>query len=460
MAQSAVATLPQSETHPVTHGFDAFLASREGREPEIVRGLRSQAMDRFHALGFPTTKLEDWRFTNVAPIARSSFVRASQASGAGSAEPSAIEPWTFASARAALVFVDGVFSAELSHTEGLPEGVVFMSLGRALADAERGDEVAAQLGRHARFDDHAFVALNTALFEDGAYLSVARNTVLEETLHVLHYSTGATGPEGEPVATYSRNLFVVEESAQATVVETYAGPPESQAFNCPVTEVVCGANSNLDHYKMQRESTDAFHMATFQLHQSRDSDYALHSISLGGGIVRNDVNTRLDGPGCESTLNGLYMVEGSQFVDHHMKVDHAAPNCHSFELFKGILQGRSRAVFNGLIHVHPGAQQTDAEQENKNLLLSDQALVHSNPQLEIFADDVKCTHGSTIGQLDDDAVFYLRSRGIGAEAAQSLLTYAFASDIVTRIKVPELRQELEDYLIHRLPQGEVVRQAL
>jgi Fe-S cluster assembly protein SufD len=211
---------------------------------------------------------------------------------------------------------------------------------------------------------------------------------------------------------------------------------------------------------MQQESTAAFHMATFQLHQERQSSYALHSISLGGALVRNDVNTKLAGEGCESILNGLYMVRGQQFVDHHMRVEHAQPHSHSFELFKGILDGRSRAVFNGLIHVHRGAQKTDAKQSNQNLLLSDQALVNSNPQLLIFADDVKCTHGSTVGQLDDDAVFYLRSRGIGQEAARSLLVYAFASDIVGRIKVPELRADLEEFLFTRLPKGEVVRQAV
>ena len=438
-------------------GFETFEKGRAGAEPEAVRELRRRAMERFASLGFPTTRLEDWRFTNVAPIAKTAFVRAAEID-AGQVDPAAIEPWTFASARASLVFVDGVFSPELSELDRLPEGVVLTSLAHALES--RPDEIAAHLGRHAKFDDHAFVALNTAYMEDGAYLSVARGTVLEEPLHVLYYSTGTTGPADEPVAAYPRNLFVVGESAQATVVETYAGPEDGRYFNCPVTEVVCHANAVLDHYKMQRESTAAFHVATFQLYQERDSNYALHSISLGGALVRNDVNTVMDGAGCDSTLNGLYMVRGKQFVDHHMKVDHAKPHCHSFELFKGILQGQSRAVFNGLIHVHPGAQQTDAEQENKNLLLSDQALVHSNPQLEIFADDVKCTHGSTVGQLDDDAVFYLRSRGIGAEAARSLLTYAFASDIVSRIKVPELREELEDFLIHRLPEGEVVRQAL
>ena len=228
----------------------------------------------------------------------------------------------------------------------------------------------------------------------------------------------------------------------------------------PVTEVVAGANAVIDHYKLQRESTDAIHMATFQIHQERDSNVSSHSISWGGGLVRNDVNAVLDGEGCESTLNGLYMVEGEQQIDNHMRVDHAKPHCDSHELYKGILEGKARAVFNGLIHVHPDAQKTDAKQTNRNLLLSKEALVNSHPQLEIFADDVKCTHGSTTGHLDDIAVFYLRSRGIGEEAARSLLTYAFAADIVERIKVGAVRRELEEFLFRRLPKGEVVRQAV
>jgi len=443
-------------------GFEAFDRARSGHEPEAVGAIRRRALERFAELGFPSVRQEEWRFTNVAPIAKREFHRPEQAAASGGPSEDAfedqIEPWLFESARAHLVFVDGRLVPELSSTERLPAGTVLTGLGQALAESP--ELVTEHLARHAAYDEHPFVALNTAHIADGAFLHVPRGTVIEEPLHVLFYSSGSTDSEGRPAAMFPRNLFVLGEQSQATVVETFAGPEGVEYFNCPVTEVVCSPSSVLDHYKMQQESTAAFHMATFQLYQERQSNYSLHSISLGGGLVRNDVNTELDGEGCESTLNGLYMVKGDQFIDHHMRVEHAKPHSNSFELFKGILEERSRAVFNGLIHVHPGAQKTDAKQSNQNLLLSDQALVHSNPQLEIFADDVKCTHGSTVGQLDDDAVFYLRSRGIGVEAARSLLIYAFASDIVGRIKVPELRNDLEEFLFTRLPKGEVVRQAI
>jgi Fe-S cluster assembly protein SufD len=274
-------------------------------------------------------------------------------------------------------------------------------------------------------------------------------------VHLLFLSSSE---DGRATMSFPRNLIVTGESSQLTLVETYAGT--GAYFNCPVTELAVGANSAVDHYKVQRESRDAFHMATFQLLGSRDCVPSSHSISLGGGLVRNDVNAVLDGEGIDCILNGLYVLDGSQFVDNHMRVEHAKPHCASHELYKGVLDGKARSIFSGLIHVHKGAQKTDAKQSNRNLLLSREAVANSNPQLEIYADDVKCTHGSTVGQLDDDAVFYLRSRGIGAEAARSLLTYAFASDIVERIKVEPVRRDLEEFLFARLPKGEVVRQAV
>lgn len=436
--------------------FETFEGARAGREPEAVRAVRRRAIERFGDLGFPSVKQEEWRFTNVAPIARREFHHPEP----GDRTPDArlVEPWLFESAAVNLVFVDGQLAPELSDTSKLPPGTVLCGLGDALV--EHPELVEAHLARHASFDEHPFVALNTAFMAEGAFLYLPRNTVMEEPIHVLYLSTGATDAEGRPAVAFPRNLMIVGEASQASLVETYAGAEGIEYFNCPVTEIVCEPAAVLDHYKMQQESTGAFHMATFQLHQDRQSSYALHSISLGGALVRNDVNTKLDGEGCESILNGLYMVRGEQFVDHHMRAEHAKPHSHSFELFKGILEDQARAVFNGLIHVHPGAQKTDAKQSNQNLLLSDRALVNSHPQLLIFADDVKCTHGSTVGQLDDEAIFYLRSRGIGEEAARSLLVYAFASDIVGRIKVPELRSDLEEFLFTRLPKGEVVRQAV
>ncbi|MDH3743716.1 MAG: Fe-S cluster assembly protein SufD [Acidobacteriota bacterium] len=431
-------------------GFEGVVRRREGREPRSLTALRAQAFERFSHIGFPGKRDEEWRFTDISPIARSGF-RLGAETPSVSAE--AIEKYRYSGTHE-LVFINGRFSAEHSQIEALPEGVVVGSLADALANTP--ERLEGHLARHAKFEIHPFVALNTALFEDGALIRVPKGVIVDRPINIIHVGR----PEGEAFACFPRHMLIAEESSQVTVVEQYGSVGEGAYLTCPVIEVSTEDNAVIDHYKLQRESTDAFHVSTFQLHQLRDSNFSSHSISWGGGLVRNDVNAILAGEGCESTLNGLYMVEGSQLVDNHMRVEHKAAHCDSHELFKGILEGRARAVFNGRIYVHKGAQKTDAKQTNRNLLLSPTALCNSHPQLEIFADDVKCTHGSTVGQLDETAVFYLRSRGIGEEAAKSLLTYAFAADIVGRIKVPEVRRDLEEFLFRRLPRGEVVRQAV
>jgi Fe-S cluster assembly protein SufD len=441
---------------PYLAAFERFQAglppSGAGSEPAVVRALRRRAMDRFAALGFPTTQQEEWRFTNVAPIARGTFHLPQAPADDLGIDAAAVAPYTF-DAAARLVFVDGRFAPRLSDLGNLPAGVVAGSLAEALERVP--DQVVPWLGQYAGFDQHPFVALNTAFLRDGAFLYVPRGTVVDGPIQLLFL---ASGHETAATVSYPRNLLVFGEHSQATVVETYAG--RGTYFTCPVTELVAGPAAVVDHYKVQRESRDAFHLATFQLQCEGKSAVSSHSLSFGGALVRNDVNAVLDGEGVDCILNGLYLVEGRQLVDNHMRVEHAKPHCSSHELYKGILDGKGRSVFNGLIHVHPGAQKTDAKQSNRNLLLSREAIANSNPQLEIFADDVKCTHGSTVGQLDDDAVFYLRSRGIGEAAARSLLTYAFASDIVERVKVEPVRRDLEEFLFTRLPQGEVVRQAV
>jgi Fe-S cluster assembly protein SufD len=468
-------------------------------QPEIreISALRQAAIARFAALGFPTTRQEEWRYTNLAPLARAAFQRAparivgggatslsaAPVAGAPRLGPGAVARWSF-DAAATLVFVDGQFAPELSTGaagEGpLPPGILVTSLAAVLAREPR--RVTPWLGRHTSFQDQPFVALNTAFLHDGAVVLLPRGAVLERPVHLLYLSTpfpvapvrrsrhagssagaravAAAKPAVPAPATvsYPRNLIVAGEGSQLTVVETYAG--EGAYFTCGVTELIAGPGAVVDHYKVQRESREAYHLATLQVYGDRASAISSHSISLGGGLVRNDVNALLDGEGIDCILNGLYLADGRQLVDNHMRVEHAKPHCASHELYKGILDGKARTVFNGLIHVHPGAQKTDAKQSNRNLLLSADAIANSNPRLEIFADDVRCTHGSTVGQLDADAVFYLRSRGIGEAAARSLLTYAFASDIVARIKVEAVRHDLEEYLFARLPQGEVVRQAV
>ncbi|HTG31911.1 MAG TPA: Fe-S cluster assembly protein SufD [Thermoanaerobaculia bacterium] len=428
--------------------FERFRRERAG-EPAGLQALRRAAIERFADLGFPTLRQEEWRLTNVAPIVQGTFHWPQGDPGA--VAPGLIAPHVF-DAAARLVFVDGRFSPRLSSVGELPAGTIVASLAEILARSP--GLVEPWLARSAKFDRHPFVALNTAFLSDGAFLYIPRGAVTGP-IQLLFLSAGEAG---RATLSFPRNLFVADESSQTTIVETYAG--EGAYFTSPVTELFAGPGAVIDHYKVQRESLAAFHMATFQVQGERACVPSSHSISIGGALVRNDVNAVLDGEGIDCILNGLYFGDGRQVVDNHMRVEHAKPHCASHELYKGVLDGKSRAVFNGLIHVHKGAQKTDAKQSNRNLLLSRDAIANSNPQLEIYADDVKCTHGSTVGQLDEDAVFYLRSRGIGAEAARSLLTYAFASDIVERIKVVPVRRDLEEFLFARLPMGEVVRQAV
>ena len=428
--------------------YDAFEASL-GNQPASLVELRRQGLDIFQAKGLPTTKEEAWLHTNIAPVGKESYVRAGgdlQGLTAAKLDPFRIPDCVD------LVFVNGRFSAELSDTVELPEGAFAGSLAEALQVMP--DKVLEHLGKHADIE-HALVALNTAHIEDGAFVYVPRGRRIEKTLHLLFVATVGDSAS----VSYPRNLIVADQSAEVTVVESYAGFAGDRYFTCPVTEIVGGANSVVDHYRLGEESVDAFHLATLKIHLERDANFFTHSVNHGGAIVRNDIQAYLGGEGIHCTLNGLYLGRGKQLVDHHMWVDHAKPNCHSYELFKGILEDSSRAVFNGRIKVHEDAQKTDAKQSSQHLLLSDDALAHSNPQLEIFADDVKCTHGSTTGHLDDEAVFYLRSRGISAEAARSLLTYAFACEVLEEFRLETVRKGLEEFLFTRLPKGEIVRQA-
>ena len=429
--------------------YEAFESSLDA-QPGPVVDLRRKGLEIFRQKGLPTTREEAWRHTNVAPVGKQTYERAGGELHTLSTDklaPFLIEGCTD------LVFVNGRFSAELSDTVELPEGAFAGSLAKALEIMP--DVVVEHLGRHADIE-HPFVALNTAHIEDGAFIYVPKGKKIEQTIHLLFIATSGDSP----TVSYPRNLIVAGQSAELTVVESYAGFAGDKYFTCPVTEIVGGANSVVDHYRLGEESLDAYHLATLKIHLERDSNFFTHSVNHGGAIVRNDIQAYLGGEGIHCTLNGLYLGRGKQLVDHHMWVDHAMPNCHSYELFKGILEDSSRAVFNGRIKVHEDAQKTDAKQSSQHLLLSDNALAFSNPQLEIFADDVKCTHGSTTGHLDEEAVFYLRSRGIGQEASRSLLTYAFACEVLEEFRLETVRKGLEEFLFTRLPKGNIVRQAV
>ncbi len=432
-------------------GYESF-ARQLGNQPEHVVNLRKSGLDRFCDLGFPTTRQEAWRKTNVRRIAQGTFDRTTGVEGVDRArvEPFAVPGCT------ELVLVGGRRAEALERSAAtLPEGAVVSSLAEAIES--HPEVIEAHLGRYAPIDEHPFAALNQAWLEDGAFVYIPRGVVVEAPIHVMLIGHQ---PGEAPSVCYPRNLIVAEENSQVTVIETYAGHTGQHYFTCPVTEIAAAQNAIVDHYKLQEESTDAFHMAMQKSHQARSSYVFSHSLSHGGALVRNDIRAMLAGEGIECTLNGLYLGRGTQHVDHHMFVDHAFPNCHSYELYKGVLEEHARAVFNGTIHVHQDAQKTDAKQSNRNLLLSKNAMVSSNPQLIIFADDVRCTHGSTTGHLEDEAIFYLRSRGISEEAAKSLLTYAFAAEVLQEIRLDAIRTGFEEFLFTRLPKGDVVRQAV
>jgi Fe-S cluster assembly protein SufD len=450
---SAAGTIPSAAVeHPLIAQFGSFANAR--RDSNRVMALRRRAHELFVEQGFPTTSQEDWRFTNVAPVAKAAFRRAAAGAAAGAGVGAAVARLAYPGCSLA-VFLDGFFHPELSRLAQIGDGITIGSLAQALERGETGESAISELGRHARGEGQSFTALNTAYFEDGAFLHVAKSAVVERPVQLLFLTS-----EGPATVSFPRNLFVVEENAQVRVLEHYASVGEGAAWTCGVTEIVARDRAVVDHFKLQRQNHAAFHIATQQIHCGRGVSVSSHALNLGAALARHDVNCILSGEGADANLNGLYLVNGTQHCDTHMRVEHAAPHCASHELYKGILDGRARAVFNGRIFVHKGAQKTDAKQTNRNLLLSKEALVNTNPQLEIFADDVKCTHGSTVGQLDAEAVFYLRSRGIGLEAAKSLLTYAFASDIVERIKLQPLREELEATLFAWLPMGDVVRDAV
>jgi len=379
------------------HWLEQFTNQCPAAEPWI-QALRDRAFARFAELGFPTTHDEEWRFTNVAPIARTSFTPA---------YPDKL-----------LVYPESV--KELDPSE-------------------------VYLAKHAAFDQNAFVALNTAFLGYVTVFQVPRGVVVEEPIEIT-YEVPERPDLGTNLAAHPRTLILVGEGAQCTIVETYKGT--GTYFTNAVTEIVVGDRAVVDHYKVQQESIDAFHIATLQATLGRSAAFASHSISLGGALVRNDVNATLS-EGSDATLNGLYIVNGTQHVDNHTLIDHAMPHGTSHELYKGILDGKAHAVFNGRIIVRKDAQKTDSKQTNKNLVLSDDAVVDTKPELQIFADDVRCTHGATIGQLDAEALFYLQSRGIGKSQARSLLTYAFAQDVVDRIKVQSLRDSLERILFEK-----------
>jgi Fe-S cluster assembly protein SufD len=410
-------------------------------QPRWVAQARDGAMAQFEHLGFPTTKIEQWRFTSVAPIAERTFALAKDGIAGAQQQTQALS-----APIAQAVCVNGRFAPQLSHLDTLPKGVQLLGLEAAIASHPA--LVEPYLAKLSLTQTNSFTSLNTAFLRDGIVLIVSARTVVEQPIEL----TFASVSEGGGSVSHPRLLIVAGEGSQATVLERYVG--KGAAFTNAVGEVWLGANAVVDHYKLQEEPADAFHIASLFLHCARSGTFSSHSLTFGGGLVRNEVVATLAGEGIDCTLNGLYVGRGTQLIDNHTTIDHAMPHCGSHEIYKGILGDRSRAVFNGKIIVRPDAQKTDAKQTNKALLLSDEANINSKPELEIFANDVKCTHGAAIGQLDDAAMFYLRSRGLGVAESRAMLVHAFAGDILNRVKIAPVREYLEGILTARLPHVE------
>ena len=416
-----------------------------------LSSTRQDALDQFYQLGFPTTRDEDWKYTRVSAIEKRQFAPSHVAST--SQDLSDLSQFLIPGLECSLLaFVDGVYMPALSSIAPLPNDVSIEPLSRAL---ERAPEVIEDhLGRHLPAYSSGFSALNTAFVNEGAYIHLGANARLNQPVLLLFVST----TNDQELISHPRVLIVAEPGSDATVIEKYASQGDSNVyFNNVVTEVSIGENANIHHYKIQDESRKAFHIATLEVRQAKAAQFVSHCVSLGGQLVRNDINTDLDEHSvCE--LNGLYVANGRQHMDFHTRVDHRAPHTTSKEFYKGILDGRARGVFNGRVYVHPDAQKTDAQQSNKNLLLSRDAEIDTKPQLEIYADDVKCAHGATVGQLDDNMVFYLRSRGIDEAAARGLLTYGFASEVIDAMALNAVKESLHEQLIAWLPNAQRVKE--
>ena len=412
--------------------------------PAWLARARRQASARFQSLGFPTTDNEEWRFTSVAPIAETRFEPA--ADGRAALAREALAPFRLGDATSAeLVFVNGRYAPDLSRLRALPPGVRVGSLASALANG--AGDLEPYLTRVARFERQPFAALNTAMFTDGALVQVPAAVALDAPIHALFVSA----PGDRPTMAHPRLLAVVGEGGHASIVESYVGPAGEDYLTNAVTEIVVGDNASVDHYKLQSESLRGYHVGTLQVVGRRNARFQSHSVSAGGSLVRNDVVVVLDGEGVDCTLNGLYLCDAQRLVVNHTTIDHAKPHGSSRETYKGILADRARAVFNGRIVVRPDAQKTDAKQTNRALLLSEDAQINTTPQLEIFANDVKCTHGAAVGQMDDEAIFYLRSRGLSHEEARILLIQAFAGDVLNRMPLEALRRRVEGTLLQWLP---------
>ena len=403
--------------------------------------VRSSAMDRFNQLGFPSVRDEDWKYTNLATLAKESFTPATVSRAVST---DAVGHFAFPETNGAQpVLVDGFLRDDLSITTALGQ-VVAVDLFNAAADARYNKIVRKYLARNAGYHNNGLTALNTAFLQSGVFIWIPKNVKLEIPLQIFHIAAAAES------ANFPRVLIAAEENSSATIIESFDAVEDRRYFTNAVVEVVLKDGAHLEHYRLQRESKKAFHTCTTSVELGRSSRYETISINLGAQLSRHDISVVMDHEGSETSVDGLYMVDSDQHTDTHSIIDHKQPHCTSHQLYKGILDGNGRAVFNGKVFVREGAQKTDAMQTNKNLLLSEKARVDTKPQLEIYADDVKCAHGAAVGQIDAEALFYLETRGINPELGRNLLTYGFAEEVIAKIKVESIRAKLDETVLHQL----------
>lgn len=424
--------------------FDEFEKSLNGEKTTEFHQLRKSAISNFQELSFPTQKDEEWKYTNISSLLKHNFLPAKSKEIVSS---EIINQFLFDRLEhSLLVFVNGIYSPELSRITDLPKGVQVGSIAEAIKN--NNPLIKKHLGNYSKDENYFFTTLSSAFIKDGAFVYVPDGKVVEDPLHIILY----TKSTDSKIFTQPRNLFIAGQNSQVSIIEHYLSDEENIYLTNAVTEIFADENAIVDHIKLQEESKKAFHIARMDVDQERNSNFSSHLISCGAEISRNDFNTRFNAEGSESMLNGLFMIDGEQLFDAHTMIDHTKPHCNSHEHYKGILQDKAKGVFNGKVMVRQDAQKTNAFQQNNTILLSDDAVMNTKPQLEIFADDVKCSHGATIGKLNDEAKFYLKSRGIGEDAATALLIHAFASDVITSIKIPALRDYLEEIITKRFNQ--------
>ena len=435
----------------IQHYLADFKQLQNIKKDDWFSKQRQSAFNIFQKSGFPSTRKENWKYTDVRPIAKNLF--SNIANGSVVISDNEIDAILFKELECIeLVFVNGTYSEKYSNIKNLPNELTIKNMANALGNDE--DFLKKHLSQYVNDNSSSFTALNTAFIQDGAYINVPSDLILERPISITYVSKD----NSNIFATHPRNLIFMGENSKATIIENYIGIDDTNYFTNAVTETSLSQGASLEHYKIQQESSNAFHIGNLNTSQNKDSRFESHSISIGGALVRNDINAQLNEEGAEIIMNGLYMTDNAQHIDNHTRVDHFKPYTQSNQNYRGVLNGKSRGVFNGKVVVHPQAQKIEAYQNNANLLLSDDAEIDTKPELEIYADDVKCNHGATIGQLDNDMLFYLRSRAVDEQTARSLLTYAFVDEIINNISFQSIKNKLEHLIIGRLPDSSLIRE--